>query len=72
MTRTLKLYRLADTHAIAGFRAMKAEDTEAAYRLLNDYLKQFALAPRFSVDEFVHWLMPRTGVVDTFVVEVNN
>ena len=34
------------------------------------YLKKFKVAPTFtSLDEFGHWLLPRDGVINTFVVE---
>lgn len=33
------------------------------------YLKRFDLSPFFSEDDFVHWFLPQTGIVDSFVVE---
>ena len=35
------------------------------------YLGTFALAPVFTEEEFCHWFMPRQGIVDSYVVEVN-
>jgi hypothetical protein len=55
---------------IHGFRTMTEADIPAAYRVLNDYLKQFKMAAMFSVDEFIHWFLPRANVVNTYVVQV--
>lgn len=33
------------------------------------YLKKFDLAPIFSEEEFKHWFKPRTGIIDSFIVE---
>lgn len=49
--------------------AMKPEDIPSAHSLLTNYLKQFKLAPQLSEEEFAHWLLPREGVVDCFVVK---
>lgn len=51
---------------------MVPEDVPSAHALLTEYLKQFKLAPQLSEDEFAHWLLPREGVVDCFVVKDKN
>lgn len=33
------------------------------------YLEKFDLAPIFSAEEFEHWFLPRTGIINSFVVE---
>lgn len=43
-------------------------DVPSACALLNGYLSTFALHPEFSEADFGHWLLPRPGVVDTFVL----
>lgn len=48
---------------------MVPEDVPSAHALLTAYLKQFKLAPQLSEEEFAHWLLPREGVVDCFVVK---
>ncbi len=48
---------------------MVPEDVPSAHALLTEYLKQFKLAPQLSEEEFAHWLLPREGVVDCFVVK---
>ncbi|KAH8045831.1 hypothetical protein JL722_13986 [Aureococcus anophagefferens] len=42
---------------------------QAAHALLSNYLSKFALAPKLDVDEFAHWVLPRPGVIDSFVVD---
>jgi len=37
--------------------------------LLNEYLSKFKLRIHFTDDEAGHWLVPRPGVVDAFVVD---
>jgi glycylpeptide N-tetradecanoyltransferase len=49
---------------------MLPADVPQAFRLLSDYLKKFALAPMFTLEEFQHFMTPRTDVVYSFVVEV--
>ena len=37
--------------------------------MLNEYLERFELSPVFSLEEIAHWFLPRSGVVDSFVVD---
>lgn len=48
---------------------MTKADVPSACKLLNNYLKRFKLHIHFSVRDFEHWLLPRKGVIDTFVIE---
>ena len=41
----------------------------AITRLLRAYLALFKLRPLLSEEEVAHWLLPRAGVVDSFVVD---
>jgi glycylpeptide N-tetradecanoyltransferase len=34
-------------------------------------LTKFDLAPIFTEEDFVHWFVPRDGIIDTYVVEQN-
>ncbi|KAJ1453431.1 acyl-CoA N-acyltransferase [Pelagophyceae sp. CCMP2097] len=68
MARTIKLYKVADEPLIPGLRAMTPADVPSAHALLQRYLTKFSLAPDLSEPEFAHWLLPRKGVVDSFVV----
>jgi glycylpeptide N-tetradecanoyltransferase len=46
---------------------MTADDVPAAHALLEQYHVKQQLVPKFSKDEFAHWLLPRKGVVSSFV-----
>lgn len=37
--------------------------------LLREYLAQFEMAPVFSEEEVLHYLLPVEGVIDSYVVE---
>jgi len=52
-----------------GLRPATAKDVPAITRLLNAFLGKFAFAPSLAEDEVAHWLLPRPGVVDSFVVD---
>ncbi|EJK56881.1 hypothetical protein THAOC_23141, partial [Thalassiosira oceanica] len=67
MARMQKLYKLPTETSLRGLRPMTAEDVPAAHALLVDYLSKFKLSVVFDVDEFRHWLLPRKGVVSSFV-----
>ncbi|KMZ72162.1 Glycylpeptide N-tetradecanoyltransferase 1 [Zostera marina] len=69
MSRMIKLYKLPDTTITPGFRKMELMDIPSVTRLLRFYLKQFVVAPDFDEDDVEHWLLPREGVVNSFLVE---
>ena len=50
-------------------RDMVAADVPKAHALLSAYLSRFALAPALDPAEFAHWVLPREGVIDAFVVD---
>jgi glycylpeptide N-tetradecanoyltransferase len=37
-------------------------------QLLSDYLARYELAPAFSEEEVLHYLLPVEGVIDSYVV----
>jgi len=47
---------------------MTPKDVPGAHKLLTEYLKKFKLTVLFTADEVGHWLLPRDGVVNSFVV----
>lgn len=68
MQRTIKLYKLPDQPKTPGFRKMLPSDCGSVVKLLNDYLSKFDLAPIFHPEEFQHWFIPQTGIIDSFVI----
>lgn len=54
---------------------MEAKDVDAVHALLGKYLEKFDMAPMYTREEFVHWLLPKEAdpsdqVVWSYVVEV--
>ncbi|XP_019388206.1 PREDICTED: glycylpeptide N-tetradecanoyltransferase 2 isoform X3 [Crocodylus porosus] len=72
LQRTMKLYRLPDATKTSGLRPMEKKDTKTVQELINNYLKQFNLAPVMDEEEVAHWFLPRDHIIDTFVVENPN
>jgi glycylpeptide N-tetradecanoyltransferase len=72
IARTIKLYKLPEEPQVPGLVKMDERHVVQVHEILTDYLKQFDLHPEFSVDEIRHWLLPRDGVVYSFVVETDN
>lgn len=69
LNRTIKLYRLPETTSTPGFRAMTEADVPAVTALMHDYLAKFKLWVEWDEEETKHWMLPRDGVVNSFVVE---
>ncbi|XP_056158062.1 glycylpeptide N-tetradecanoyltransferase 1-like [Lampris incognitus] len=67
--RALKLNRLPEATKTSGLRPMTKEDVPAVRALLERHLQKFHLAPLMSPQDAQHWLMPRDGVIDTYVVQ---
>ncbi|XP_031795791.1 glycylpeptide N-tetradecanoyltransferase 2 isoform X4 [Sarcophilus harrisii] len=72
LQRTMKLYRLPDVTKTSGLRPMEPKDIKAVKELINNYLKQFHLAPVMNEEEVAHWFLPQDHIIDTFVVECSN
>jgi len=68
MKMTKKLYEVDKQTRLPGIRPMTEEDVPSACELLNKYLSKFQLHPVFDHDEFRHWLFPREGVIQSFVI----
>ncbi|KAG8138923.1 putative Glycylpeptide N-tetradecanoyltransferase protein, partial [Naja naja] len=56
----------------SGLRPMERKDIKAVQELINNYLKQFNLAPVMDEEEVAHWFLPQDHIIDTFVVENSN
>ena len=69
LARTIKLYKARETPKTPGFRAMTQADVPQVHTLLTQKLEAFKLHPNFSLEDTRHWLLPRKGVVYTYVVE---
>jgi glycylpeptide N-tetradecanoyltransferase len=48
---------------------MGKKDVKIVHELLNGYLNRFDVHLEFNPEEVEHFLLPREGVVDTFVIE---
>jgi len=72
MARMQKLYKVPSTttHALI---PMTSEHVDGVHTLLTTYLQsKFALFVNFTREEIAHWLLPREGVINTYVVEDRN
>lgn len=67
-----KVPSLDDIKVKGNFREMQKKDISTVLKLLNNFLKQFKLHPIYNQEEIAHLLMPREGVVYTYVVEDEN
>lgn len=67
MARIQKLYRLPPKTTTPNLKLMTKADSAGAHRLLMTHLEQYSLVVNFTLAEFEHWLMPRDGVVRTYV-----
>mmetsp|Transcript_21354 Transcript_21354/g.60491 ORF Transcript_21354/g.60491 Transcript_21354/m.60491 type:complete len:479 (+) Transcript_21354:134-1570(+) len=69
MARTIKLYKVPDTPQLSGMRTMEPKDVPRVHELVAGYLKKFFLHPEFTPEEIGHWMLPRDGVIYSFVRE---
>lgn len=69
INRTIKLYKVPETPQTPGFRPIEKKDMKEACALLVNYLKGFKLAQKYTEEEFEHWMTPREGVINAYVVE---
>jgi glycylpeptide N-tetradecanoyltransferase len=68
MARYVKILKLPNEPTLKGFREMEKGDVKAVHALLAKYLKRFDVHLEFNVDEIEHFLLPREGVIDTYVI----
>jgi glycylpeptide N-tetradecanoyltransferase len=71
MARMIKLYRLPEQPSTKGLRPMEDKDVDNVHQLLVTYLAKFELKILFTKEEVAHWLLPRQGVINSYVVENN-
>lgn len=69
MARYVKILKLPDQADVKGLREMKKSDVANVHKILVQYLKKFDVHLHFSVEDVEHFLVPRPGVIDSYVVE---
>jgi glycylpeptide N-tetradecanoyltransferase len=70
MARTIKLYKVAESPKSPGIQPMDVKHIPSACKLLNNYLAtKCKLSPIFTEAEFAHQILPREGVVNSYVIE---
>lgn len=72
MARMIKLYKVAKepSHALV---EMTEEHIDGVHALLKTYLEsKFLLHVNFTKEEVAHWLLPRTNVINTYVLVDEN
>jgi len=69
LMRTIKYYKLEAKEVSEGVRPMREDDSPAVTALLAAYLARYAYAPVLDEAEVRHWLLPRAGVVYSYVRE---
>jgi glycylpeptide N-tetradecanoyltransferase len=52
-----------------GLRVMTVQDVPYVCKLLNGYMESFKFAPIFTEKDLEHWLLPRDGLLFSFVVD---
>lgn len=62
-----KLYSVPSQVSIQGLRLLRSEDIQQAVGLLSQHLSKFAISQKMSLTEAQHLLLPREGVVYTYV-----
>lgn len=69
LSANIKLYKLPDSTSIQGVRKMTKKDSKAVHELLTNYLLKFPIHQEFSYEEVVRNLVPKDGVIYSYVVE---
>ncbi|OWZ22287.1 Glycylpeptide N-tetradecanoyltransferase 2 [Phytophthora megakarya] len=69
LAQTIKTLKLPIHTSISGFRPMERTDVPQVTKLLKEYLTKFHLTVEYSEEEVAHWMVPRVGVVNAYVVE---
>ena len=69
LARLTKLYKLPTDQQVPQLRVMEAKDVPGVRKLLTQYLDKFLLKVLFDEEEVRHWLLPREGVINSFVIE---
>lgn len=66
--KAAELAEVPESASIPGIREMTKDDVPQVHAILSEYLKKFTLHPIFTEEGIAHWLLPRKGIVHTYVV----
>lgn len=69
ITGVIKSLALPTKPATPGFRPMEPKDVPAVTALLKTYLTKFHLTSEYKEEDVRHWMLPRDGVISSYVVE---
>ncbi|KAK8798728.1 hypothetical protein WA158_007812 [Blastocystis sp. Blastoise] len=69
MAGYIKLCRVPQKPKLQGLRRPTEDDIPVITEKLNKYLEQFPVHPIFTEEEAKHFLLPREGVLDSYVIE---
>lgn len=72
VTAMKHLYRLPEQTQTIGLRPMVLGDAERICKLLNTHLSKYALAPVFDCATIKHLIVPKEGIVESWVVARDN
>lgn len=61
--------QLSEVNLAGEARVMKEADIPQVHKLLTEYLKKFSLKLKLTKEELAHMILPREGVMSSFVVE---
>jgi glycylpeptide N-tetradecanoyltransferase len=67
--RYMKILKVPAETTIPGLRPMLKKDVPAVHNILSAYLTKSALHIEFSLEEVEHFLLPREGVIEAYVVQ---
>ena len=72
----IQKYKLPERTNIKGLRPMELKDIDTVVDLLGRYLARFDMAPEFTKEEVIHWLLHKKGEYEeqfvwSYVVEVS-
>lgn len=69
MARLQKIYKLPTEPKLGDrLRPMTPKDVPGVTKILLEYLQKFKLSILFTEEEVAHWLLPRDGVVNSYVL----
>jgi len=68
MASQVKKYRVPAEPLTTGIRPMTMADVPSACAITKQYLARFKIAPVFDEADYAHWMLPRDGVIYTYVV----